>query len=418
MKPQASSRLVAALDRLAPRPFDPQSEEARAARVVLGIMAVGVVAVVAIGSSRWIAQGLDAGTIAALVGGVMVIVAWVSWRVSGSRTLAADLRVLTALVGVAATCTAEGGLISPSAPWFCVIPLLGSAVGSRLSLAQVSTLVLLAMVGISLRSDGDRSVVRLVSLGMATAFVAGTTGLMDDARRRALAQRERLDAVKDQWVSVVSHELRTPLTAIIGALGLVKARVAGELPERVSRFIDIAEENSFRLGRLVNDVLDMERINQDSLRMRTEPVAIAELAARAVETYQPMATESGGSLRLTTTGSGTIDADPDRLMQVLANLVSNAIDFSPAGGEVEIDVDSGPAGVRVSVTDSGPGIAEAFKPKVFEPFEQEDGGTQRKHGGTGLGLAISRAIIERHRGQLDFESRAGEGARFWFAIPR
>jgi len=213
----------------------------------------------------------------------------------------------------------------------------------------------------------------------------------------------------------VNHELRTPLTSMLGSLGLVREGSAGELPTEARKFVDIAYENSERLVALVNDILDIERIETGRLPMRLETVELGALLARALELNEHYAARLGVRLALAS-GSvlAPVRADADRLMQVLANLLSNAAKYSPKGAEVTLATALADGSVRISVADRGPGIPAEFRPRLFGRFEQANG-TQ---GGTGLGLAISKALVERMGGRIGCDSEPGRGATFWFELPR
>ncbi len=231
----------------------------------------------------------------------------------------------------------------------------------------------------------------------------------------ASAEIERL---KDELVSIVSHELRTPLTSIRGALKLLEGGVAGELAPEVAALVAVASKNTERLVRVVDDILDLQRIDAGALKLQLSALAPEVVADAALEAVAGAASERG--VELSSRGSGPrLRADPDRLVQVLVNLLSNAIKFSPPGERVSIAVTSGEGGsVRFSVEDHGPGIAAEELPRVFERFRQLDSSDRREAGGAGLGLFISRAIVEQHRGRIGVDSKLGEGSVFWVEVPR
>ncbi len=230
-----------------------------------------------------------------------------------------------------------------------------------------------------------------------------------------IEQRKAVERMKNEFIATVNHELRTPLTSMLGSLGLIREGSAGELPPEARKFIDIAYENSERLVALVNDILDIERIEAGHLPIRIETVETGALLRRALELNESYAERLGVRLVLAAGSSSVpVRADPDRLMQVLANLLSNAAKFSPRGGEVTVASALAGARVRVAVADRGPGIPAEFRPRLFGRFEQADG-TQS---GTGLGLAISKALIERMGGRIGCDSEPGRGATFWFELPR
>ncbi len=214
----------------------------------------------------------------------------------------------------------------------------------------------------------------------------------------------------------MSHELRTPLTSIRGALGLVAGGAMGELPGGAKRMVDIAAQNADRLVRLVNDILDIERIESGKVSMELQRCSIAELLERAVREMKPMADAAGLSLS-NEGGDAVVVADPDRIVQTATNLLSNAIKFSTAGGQVRIHTHSVNGEVRVSVSDEGRGIPAEHQARIFDRFQQVDASDSREKGGTGLGLAICKSIVERHGGRIWLESETGRGSTFYFTLP-
>ncbi|NJD89154.1 MAG: PAS domain S-box protein [Betaproteobacteria bacterium] len=226
------------------------------------------------------------------------------------------------------------------------------------------------------------------------------------------------DRMKDHFVSVVSHELRTPLTAMRGSLGLLSGGVAGELPEEAKPLVDIALQNSDRLWRLVNDLLDIEKMSAGHVSFRIEPLDWRALLREAVEASRGLMQQFDVSFELEPVEELRVLGDPDRLSQVLSNLILNAAKFSPAGGQVTVGAGRAPGGgVRTRIRDRGPGIPESFRSRIFQPFSQADSGDNRASTGTGLGLAISREIVTRLGGAIGFEDAPGGGTVFWFDLP-
>ncbi|HYE48034.1 MAG TPA: CHASE3 domain-containing protein [Azospirillaceae bacterium] len=226
---------------------------------------------------------------------------------------------------------------------------------------------------------------------------------------RDISARKEMDRMKNEFISTVSHELRTPLTSIRGALGLVVGMGAG-LPEKMLSLVQIAHRNAERLIGLVNDILDIEKIESGRMEFSFHHLDLAEAAAEAVEANNAYAAGRRVELRLKVeTAPVMVMADAQRLQQVMANLISNAVKFSPEGGEVTVTVGVDPAGrARVAVHDVGPGVPESFRARIFQKFAQADSADSRAKGGTGLGLSISRMIVERHSGEVGFESRPGD----------
>jgi len=266
-----------------------------------------------------------------------------------------------------------------------------------------------------IRKDGSRFPVLLSVTARRDARreIAGYLGIASD-----ISERKRVERLQAEFVSTVSHELRTPLTSISGALGLVAAGVTGELPAQAKEFVDIALSNSERLVRLINDILDIDKIQSDSVKLRLAPLSIEVAVKNAITANAAFGEQYG--VRLALIGEppkGDVLADPDRLAQVLANLISNAAKFSPANGTVELAVVPKADRVRVTVRDHGPGIPEEFRDRVFQRFAQADASNTRQRGGTGLGLSISKAIIEKMGGLIGFEPAPGGGTSFFFDLP-
>ena len=235
---------------------------------------------------------------------------------------------------------------------------------------------------------------------------------------RDITERKRMERMKSEFVSTVSHELRTPLTSISGALGLLAGGALGALSEQAKQMVEIAHKNSQRLGLLINDLLDMERLMAGKLRFDMQSQPLIPLIEGAIRDNQAYADQNGVRLLLAHgAGAVRVEVDAQRLQQVLANLLSNAAKFSPTGSEVTVSATCTEAAVRVSVTDQGPGIPAEFHDRIFEKFSQADASDSRKKGGSGLGLAISRELMERMGGRIGYESTPGKGATFYFELP-
>jgi len=243
------------------------------------------------------------------------------------------------------------------------------------------------------------------------------TGLHVVAVVRDISERRRMEQMKDEFVSTVSHELRTPLTSIAGSLGLLAGGAAGALPDKAARLIGIAQANSQRLVRLINDILDIEKIQSGKLQLDLRPLDLRDIAERSIEGMRGFADNLGVRIALDPGASAQVRGDADRLIQVVTNMLSNACKFSPTGGEVAVSVNPETRIARLSVIDHGPGIPDGFRSQIFTKFAQADGSDSRAKGGTGLGLAIAREIAERHGGRLWFESAPGEGATFHLDLP-
>ena len=233
-----------------------------------------------------------------------------------------------------------------------------------------------------------------------------------------ITELKRIDRMKTEFISTVSHELRTPLTSIRGSLGLIAGGVAGELPESVKSLVAIAKNNCERLIRLINDILDSEKIEFGKMRLDLQVVNIEQLVQQAIAANDGFAGQHSVKVQFEALNETLqVGVDSDRLIQVLTNLLSNAVKFSPLEGVVQVKVLRVARTVRVEVADSGPGIPEDFQDRIFKKFSQADSSDSRQKGGTGLGLSISKALVDKMGGQIGFASQAGAGATFFFEFP-
>jgi len=233
-----------------------------------------------------------------------------------------------------------------------------------------------------------------------------------------ISERKRIERMKNEFISTISHELRTPLTAISGALGLVAGGVAGTLPDAAQHMISIAHKNSQRLGFMINDLLDMEKLIAGKMHFGMRKHLLESLLEQALQTNQPYADQFKVQLvLLPMAGHWVVNVDAQRFAQVMANLLSNAAKFSPQASRVEVSATCSGDVIRVDVRDYGPGIPQAFRERIFQKFAQADGSDSRKKGGTGLGLAITRELIEHMKGRVGFDSVEGEGTTFWLELP-
>lgn len=234
---------------------------------------------------------------------------------------------------------------------------------------------------------------------------------------RDITERQAADRLKSAFMATVSHELRTPLTAVRGALGLLRGGLAGELPEEATTMVEVAWRNTERLLTLINDIVDAERLASAEVVLQTERIDLTGLLDESVRINQAYADQFGVRLvRRACARELYVQGDRRRLMQVLTNLISNAAKFSPSGGQVALSATRHGPWVRVAVHDDGPGIPAEFRPRLFQRFAQADTTDARGRGGSGLGLSIAKAIVERHRGRLDFESTPGAGTTFFFEM--
>jgi len=233
---------------------------------------------------------------------------------------------------------------------------------------------------------------------------------------RDVSQRFALERLKDEFISTVSHELRTPLTSIRGALGLLSSGMLGEVNSKAANLLRIALTNSDRLARLINDILDLERMQSGRTPLAFRPVQLGEIVRQAIDGLQPMADAAG--VRLIRDSSRVeIAGDADHLLQVLTNLLSNAVKFSPANSTISVSMEPGASGVTLSVIDQGRGIPADKLEEIFGRFQQVQAADARLKGGSGLGLAICRTIVLQHTGRIWAERNAERGSTFRVYLP-
>lgn len=243
--------------------------------------------------------------------------------------------------------------------------------------------------------------------------IIGGVVVVDDVTARIQAEQR-----VSEFYSMVSHELRTPLTSIKGSLGLLEGGKGGELSDRGKRLVTMGRQECDRLVRLINDILDIRKIEAGKLEIERKSIAPDVIVAEAIEALSAYAAEHQVRLEASEIVSEPILADRDRIAQVLTNLISNAVKFSPEDGVVVVSSMLMPDRVRFEVTDQGTGISEQDQKKLFKKFQQVNSTDSRPKGGTGLGLAICKALVEQHGGAIGLTSTPGEGSTFWFEIGR
>lgn len=235
-----------------------------------------------------------------------------------------------------------------------------------------------------------------------------------------ISEQKQVERLKAEFVSTVSHELRTPLTSISGALRILGSGLVGEMSAKAREFVGLARKNSDRLSRLVNDLLEADRIESGQIRLERKPVDLRALLRKAIDHNLAYAAEFDVRLELEEgkeTGAAVVLADEARLLQVADNLLSNAIKYSPAGEAVTVAVAASGDLARFTVSDLGSGVPEAFRSKIFQRFTRADSTDHRATQGSGLGLSIARGIVEQHGGRIGFDSQIGRGTSFWVELP-
>lgn len=236
---------------------------------------------------------------------------------------------------------------------------------------------------------------------------------------RDISERKAAERAQEEFISTVSHELRTPLTSISGSLGLMQGGAAGEMPERAQRLIQIAKTSCDRLVRLINDLLDIQKMAAGRIEIHPARLDLRDVAFAARDALAAFAGERGATVLVAVGQSPAIVmGDFDRLVQVTVNLLSNAIKFSPPDATVSVSISETDHDITLRVSDQGPGVPEQFQPQLFRRFAQADASHIRAVGGSGLGLAISREIVERHHGAIALESTGPQGSVFTMRLPR
>jgi PAS domain S-box-containing protein len=273
------------------------------------------------------------------------------------------------------------------------------------------------IAGIKVRNP-RRDGIDLVCEWTVTPLVNAEGGLISViAQGRDITAQLEAERMKKEFTSTLSHELRTPLTSIIGSLQLINSGVLGEAPKDIGELTAVAERNGQRLLDLINDILDIEKIESGKLTLVSQVLRLDELVREAIVLNKGFADRF--KVRFEARGELPplqVYADHKRLLQVMTNLLSNSAKFSPEGGVVEITLEERGGNVRIAVHDRGPGIPEAFRGKIFGRFTQADSTATRQKGGTGLGLAICKRLIELMHGHIGFEDRPGGGTTFWFDL--
>ena len=264
------------------------------------------------------------------------------------------------------------------------------------------------------RKDGTYIPVEYVACPLvANGNITGVVVAFQD-----VTERRRLDRMKDEFISTVSHELRTPLTSLRAALGLIAGGKLDQRPEKAGQMFEVAMANCDRLVRLVNDILDFERISNDKLRLERTEINAVDLLRRVAE-LQHSSAQNAGLKVLVDAEPVELWVDNDRLVQTLTNLLSNAIKFSPPGSEIKLLARPlNESEALIEVRDEGRGIPAEKLDMIFERFQQVDASDSRDMGGTGLGLAICRSIVRQHGGRIWAESTVGKGSSFFLSLPR
>lgn len=272
--------------------------------------------------------------------------------------------------------------------------------------------------GVELTAKFRNNVVRNIVVDAQQIINVGGENLGAVAIIHDVTELKRTEKLKNEFVSVVSHELRTPLTSIRGSLGLLVSGIMGEFPEKAHKLLEMANNNCDRLLLLINDILDIEKIEAGKMDFQLKMHDLNHIIAESIVSNKMYAEKYSVSIEFVRPESSiSVHTDSSRLMQVLANLISNACKFSPKDEKITVEMKQINSSVRVSVTDRGPGIPKEFQPRIFQKFSQADSSDTRGKGGTGLGLNISRTIMDKLGGTLDFFSEPNKSTTFYFDLP-
>ncbi|HKI97243.1 MAG TPA: HAMP domain-containing sensor histidine kinase [bacterium] len=315
--------------------------------------------------------------------------------------------------GVIKAATAVVSVLTAMLLWPLVPKVLALPTPTQLQFANDQ---LRAEIGVRLRAEAE-----LLSLqSQLEEKVLARTAELENAKvelQREVLERRRIDRFKDELVAMVSHELRTPLTSIGGALQVLTTE-ENVSQEDKRELADIALRNTDRMMRLVNSLLDIDRIESGRMEFSAGSVSLVSLAQVAIGEYQVFAQQHRTRLVLTEAREvGPVRGDADRLMQVLTNLISNAVKHAPPDSAVELAVSMVEDRVRVAVTDHGPGVPAEYRERVFEKFVQVPRSPAHPSEGIGLGLSIARAIVQRHGGHMGLDSPPGAGCTVYFEVP-
>jgi PAS domain S-box-containing protein len=236
--------------------------------------------------------------------------------------------------------------------------------------------------------------------------------------QRDITDRKQAEQNVNEFFSTVSHELRTPLSAVKGSLRLIEGGLAGQISNEARELLDIALSSCERLIRLVNDILDLRKIEAGKIDLHLKKVNAGQLVQEVLQGLTSYAENHGVTLTYDVPESLKLEADHDRIVQVMTNLVGNAVKFSGNGANVKVQAEkSDESHIRFSVKDTGPGIPKDKQHLLFMKFKQLDASDSRRQDGTGLGLAICKAIVGQHHGKIGVESEEGQGTTFWFELP-
>ncbi len=417
---------IAIIDRLTPEAAVADPEDRAKARLVVGIIIYGslaavIMALVRLSTAGWVpATYIVFGLVPIFMSFLLLM-----WSTK-SLSLSADLMIVVIAAELLWIAYSDGGLSSRVLVWMPAEPLLASFVGYRIGAFRISVIlgvglaVLLWMhkqgslhyVGV----DGPLSGRMIATIG-SMLFVSIVCYQYASARRRAVMEYQAMEVERRNWLAMVTHELRTPLTAIYGAFTLLHKEMEPTANSLNYNLVGIGKRNAERMVRLVNDILDAERLQTGELVINREELSVNDMVEEACLFCEKLALEKNICIQRQPSADIKLLADGDRLTQVMLNLLTNAIKFNAPGERVRVGVTENDKEVIISVRDYGPGIAEEFGKLIFGRFAQASSGETRHPGGSGLGLYISKGIVEAHGGQLSF-TNDDVGCSFYVHLPK
>ncbi len=402
-------------------------QEMRRGRVLVALLIFGILASSAMTVVRFATEGTTTTSVFVALGPLALVGGLVHFIRTGNSRASGDILIMVVLGIVFFTAFFDGGLYSRVLTWAPALPLIANFSASRLTPIRTTMLALAGLLFLLLCHDlqwiaservADPLLGRLLASFGSLVFVSAIAYAYEDSRRRAEEERESLSRTRSDWVSMVSHELRTPLTSLYGGLRMMAGGHLDDQPEQRKNLLDLSTRNTERLISLVNDILDVERLNAGRLDLKFRPVQLAEVLQEAIATQRYLAESQGVSIRIDTAAVPPVQGDADRLLQVAQNLLSNAIKFSSRGGEVTVRLIDLSDRLRCEVSDQGEGVSEDFVGRLFERFAQQESGTRRHSGGSGLGLFICHGIIELHSGNIGYKPGKHGGSVFYFELPK
>jgi two-component system phosphate regulon sensor histidine kinase PhoR len=334
-----------------------------------------------------------------------------------------EATILGSMIEGVAVISARERVLYSNRAFSQILGLEGQAVEDRPLIEMVRHTGLLAVIKEALRAEKQESSEIVVGTVRPRSFAVTATPLRAGGASGAvlvlheITELRRLERVRQDFVANVSHEFRTPLTAI---QGFAETLLSGALedPANRRRFVEIIRDHATRLARLTEDLLELSRIEAGELKLEFQPVSVQQLVDSCVETASLKARAKELTLKVNVPeGLPTVRGDANRLQEVLQNLLDNAVQYTPCGGNIEVTAADSADQIVITVSDTGIGIPQAEQSRIFERFYRVDAARSREAGGTGLGLSIARHIVEAHGGRIWVESTVGEGSRFHFSIP-